>query len=255
MLFVGVEGHTHTLCVEEGEGEEFTPQDVLVFLAETAKCVACNEVFSTEAANVFSVYSGNRRFENNDTLPRNATLRVLPSMLGGKGGFGSLLRTLGSRKTDSETDNIEACRDLSGRRLRHTHNEQALREWMEKADEREAEKSAKRQAKLERAVATPKHTFDHHKLMLDLQDKSEEVSKTVSAALEKSKKKSNDEGEEAKKPSSSATEKLRQAVQQAKRGVKIEDDWSTTDTSADEDTAIPSTKKAKKANSKVKNKN
>ena len=38
-------------------------------------------------------------------------------------GFGSLLRAMGNKRSGEETDNIDACRDLSGRRLRHVEGE------------------------------------------------------------------------------------------------------------------------------------
>lgn len=43
------------------------------------------------------------------------------NLLGGKGGFGSLLRSMNPKKKG--TENFEACRDLSGRRLRNIYNE------------------------------------------------------------------------------------------------------------------------------------
>jgi hypothetical protein len=43
------------------------------------------------------------------------------SLKGGKGGFGSLLRRIKPKAKDDQ--NYEACRDLSGRRLRHVNNE------------------------------------------------------------------------------------------------------------------------------------
>lgn len=49
------------------------------------------------------------------------------SLKGGKGGFGSLLRRIKPKAKDDQ--NYEACRDLSGRRLRHVNNEQRLKEW------------------------------------------------------------------------------------------------------------------------------
>lgn len=58
---------------------------------------------------------------------------------GGKGGFGALLRGAGRQTL---TDNFDACRDLSGRRLRNTEAEQKLKEWAEQAKERELEKIA-----------------------------------------------------------------------------------------------------------------
>jgi hypothetical protein len=54
---------------------------------------------------------------------------------GAKGGFGSLLRSMNPKK--KPTDNFEACRDLSGRRLRVINNEQRLEEWKRKQEEEE----------------------------------------------------------------------------------------------------------------------
>ena len=43
-----------------------------------------------------------------------------------QGGFGSLLR---GSKGKGKTENTDACRDLSGRRLRHVNAEKKLKEW------------------------------------------------------------------------------------------------------------------------------
>lgn len=59
--------------------------------------------------------------EDHDVINSNlayATLRVF----GGKGGFGSMLRAIGAQI--EKTTNREACRDLSGRRLRDINEEQ-----------------------------------------------------------------------------------------------------------------------------------
>ena len=45
------------------------------------------------------------------------TLRIVPRLLGGKGGFGSQLRAAGGRMSSQKTSNNDSCRDLSGRRL------------------------------------------------------------------------------------------------------------------------------------------
>lgn len=45
------------------------------------------------------------------------TLRLTPSILGGKGGFGSQLRAAGGRMSSQKTSNNDSCRDLNGRRL------------------------------------------------------------------------------------------------------------------------------------------
>ena len=50
-----------------------------------------------------------------------STVHVVPKMVGGKGGFGSMLRAIGAQI--EKTTNREACRDLSGRRLRDINEE------------------------------------------------------------------------------------------------------------------------------------
>jgi len=55
---------------------------------------------------------------------------------GGKGGFGSLLR---SAKSVKKTTNYGSCRDLHGRRLRDVQNERRLSEWSEKEKEMKKE--------------------------------------------------------------------------------------------------------------------
>lgn len=47
-------------------------------------------------------------------------VQVCPTVLGGKGGFGSLLRAFGKQITMST--NKDACRDLTGRRIKQVVN-------------------------------------------------------------------------------------------------------------------------------------
>ena len=56
-------------------------------------------------------------------IGRDSTLHLVLRLLGGKGGFGALLRS-GAR--GSQTENFDACRDLSGRRLRHVNADKQL---------------------------------------------------------------------------------------------------------------------------------
>lgn len=56
-------------------------------------------------------------------IGRDSTLHLLLRLVGGKGGFGALLRS-GAR--GSKTENFDACRDLSGRRLRHVNADKQL---------------------------------------------------------------------------------------------------------------------------------
>ncbi|KZV26778.1 hypothetical protein F511_28695 [Dorcoceras hygrometricum] len=61
---------------------------------------------------------------------------------GGKGGFGSLLRGAATKAGQKKTNNFDACRDMSGRRLRHVNAEKKLEEWRNEAEERKLEKIA-----------------------------------------------------------------------------------------------------------------
>ncbi|KAF8064496.1 SDE2 [Scenedesmus sp. PABB004] len=66
-------------------------------------------------------------------------------LAGGKGGFGALLR--GQGRDGKATDNFDACRDLSGRRIRHVEAEKRLHAWQAEAKERELEKLAMKHMK------------------------------------------------------------------------------------------------------------
>lgn len=67
---------------------------------------------------------------------------LLARLRGGKGGFGSLLRGAATKAGQKKTSNFDACRDMSGRRLRHVNAEKKLKEWNAQAKERELEKAA-----------------------------------------------------------------------------------------------------------------
>jgi hypothetical protein len=85
-------------------------------------------------------------------LCQDSTVQVTARLLGGKGGFGALLR--GQGRDGKITTNFDACRDLSGRRIRYQTAEEKLQKWKEEEKERELEKVAmkhlKEQAKKEK---------------------------------------------------------------------------------------------------------
>ncbi|GMI75931.1 hypothetical protein like AT4G01000 [Hibiscus trionum] len=72
----------------------------------------------------------------------NATLNLSLRLLGGKGGFGSLLRGAATKAGQKKTSNFDACRDMSGRRLRHVNAEKRLEEWKAEEEQRRLEKIA-----------------------------------------------------------------------------------------------------------------
>ncbi|XAR53963.1 hypothetical protein NMG60_11028918 [Bertholletia excelsa] len=84
------------------------------------------------------------------------TIHLLLRLRGGKGGFGSLLRGAATKAGQKKTNNFDACRDMSGRRLRHVNAEKKLEEWRAEAEERRLEKIAEEFIKKKVKVAAKK---------------------------------------------------------------------------------------------------
>ncbi|CAG9837832.1 unnamed protein product [Diabrotica balteata] len=103
----------------------------------------------------------NGRIVQSDTIIQHASidsLRIIPRLFGGKGGFGSMLRAIGAQI--EKTTNREACRDLSGRRLRDINEEQRLKNWINQQAEREKEAKERKKKKLEKMCEQPKYEFN-----------------------------------------------------------------------------------------------
>ncbi|XP_008065303.1 protein SDE2 homolog [Carlito syrichta] len=105
----------------------------------------------------FFVKCNGSLINTSDTVQHGAVYSLEPRLCGGKGGFGSMLRALGAQI--EKTTNREACRDLSGRRLRDVNHEKAMADWVKQQAEREAEKEQRRLERLQRKLAEPKHCF------------------------------------------------------------------------------------------------
>lgn len=77
-------------------------------------------------SNAYLSYNNHVLYNTIDSLQYNhSTLHVQCRLFGGKGGFGSLLRSTG-RKNKSQKQDTGAMRDLSGRRLRTVQQEQLI---------------------------------------------------------------------------------------------------------------------------------
>jgi hypothetical protein len=72
-------------------------------------------------------------------------VHVTCGLRGGKGGFGTQLRASARRGT--QTTNFDACRDLSGRRLRAVNGEKKIAAWEAAKADREAEVKAEKYLK------------------------------------------------------------------------------------------------------------
>ncbi|XP_056424489.1 splicing regulator SDE2 [Hyla sarda] len=130
----------------------------------------------------FYVKCNGRRVGGEEPLQNGLVYSVEPRLCGGKGGFGSMLRALGAQI--EKTTNREACRDLSGRRLRDVNHEKAMAEWIKKQAEREAEKEQRRLERLKRKLAEPKHYFTDPEYHQQCSDMSERLEDSVIRGLQ-----------------------------------------------------------------------
>ncbi|XP_078138261.1 splicing regulator SDE2 isoform X2 [Centroberyx gerrardi] len=132
----------------------------------------------------FYVSSNGRRSDLQDPVQHGAVYHLEPRLCGGKGGFGSMLRALGAQI--EKTTNREACRDLSGRRLRDVNHEKEMAEWLKKQAEREAEKEQRRLERLQRKLAEPKHQFTDTDYQQQCHDLSERLEDSVLKGMQAS---------------------------------------------------------------------
>ncbi|WAR18738.1 SDE2-like protein [Mya arenaria] len=95
---------------------------------------------------------------DDDPVKENVVYHTYLRIPGGKGGFGSMLRAIGAQI--EKTTNREACRDLSGRRMRDVNNEKDLKEWLAKQSDREKERERRREERMARRRAMPNHKFE-----------------------------------------------------------------------------------------------
>lgn len=94
-----------------------------------------------------------------------------------------MLRAIGAQI--EKTTNREACRDLSGRRLRDINEEKRLKTWLDGQKDREAEAEEKKKKKIEKLQARPKHVFEDKEYEQSRQDLTQNVSESVEEGFRK----------------------------------------------------------------------
>lgn len=107
-------------------------------------------------------------------------------LLGGKGGFGSQLRAQGTRMSSKKrAGGYEACRDLSGRRLRSIKEAQLISEHLAKKPEQERKRQAEIRARMERLIemAERKPVFKDVAYVRQTQDLVDEAELAVHDAI------------------------------------------------------------------------
>lgn len=138
-----------------------------------------SQKYGVPTEDLFITINGKPVPANLDIKNTENVVRVHTKLVGGKGGFGSMLRAIGAQI--EKTTNREACRDLSGRRLRDINEEKRLRKWLEGQEEREREAVERKQKKLERLIAEPKIDVN---LNPSYEKERKELPERVSAAVD-----------------------------------------------------------------------
>jgi len=145
----------------------------------------------------------NGKLVHNESKVQDGYVHVVLKLGGGKGGFGSMLRAIGAQI--EKTTNREACRDLSGRRLRDINEEKRLKTWIAQQVEREKEASERKQKKLEKLCEMPRHEFRDLTYDKERSDLPEKVEDAVLQGLKAADTKQ--VGEKRKKPEATVVKK------------------------------------------------
>jgi len=193
----------------------------------------------------YYLVSNGKRLEGE--LPRGDVHCVL-RQVGGKGGFGSMLRAIGAQI--EKTTNREACRDLSGRRLRDINEEKRVRAWLDKQGEREREAEERKKRKIEKLLAVPKHDFKDDKyeearanLTEKVNDAFEEGLKQAEEIKEKQAQAKAQEASTSGTKRKSPAEDKTKAKKKKKGALWIGDDISGSDSDCDDSEEEPETQK------------
>ncbi|KAF2075028.1 hypothetical protein CYY_003680 [Polysphondylium violaceum] len=115
---------------------------------------------------------------------------LLLTVVGGKGGFGSLLRGNSKKVGQKKTTNFEACRDLSGRRLRHVNNERRIKDWQTDEEARKIAINALNKSNNKKDQDDADKEFDDSKYQAENEQVLNKVSQSIEKGLELLKNKS-----------------------------------------------------------------
>ncbi|KAH9902578.1 telomere stability and silencing-domain-containing protein [Cubamyces lactineus] len=162
-------------------------------------------VLSPTSGPIPEPYTPLTRYLNEDSQNDSLiSLRLVPRLRGGKGGFGSQLRAAGGRMSSQKTSNNDSCRDLSGRRLSTIKEAKKLAEYIESEPLRKKAQQEAQRAKLEalekklgiapgsssaEPIAGKKHRLEDTEYIEQSRDIVENVKSAVSVAMLKKKKK------------------------------------------------------------------
>lgn len=151
------------------------------YLTQNGKLIQCSS--NTSSGNGSTDDDDDDDTSHIDWECLNGTICVHQRVLGGKGGFGSMLRAIGAQI--EKTTNREACRDLSGRRLRDINEEKRLKEYLDKQKDRQDDEASKIRRKIERLRSKPKHEFSDTEYFETRSNLLDDVSDALEDGLKK----------------------------------------------------------------------
>lgn len=118
-----------------------------------------------------------------DDAPSGSILWIIPRVLGGKGGFGSKLKSQGRKKIQVSNS---SCRDLDGNRLSTLQKNQELAIYLKKEHELQREKEKEIDEKISkglRGFQPQKVHLDDTRLNNDMEESFEGVASAVQVAF------------------------------------------------------------------------
>src|SRR4051794_3629568 len=113
-VIVTLFGNKKTMCLNFPTDARITILDVKQVVCKRLLLEPKLQYIYTTSGKLLNDYTYILENSNEEFVNVNLKLRIL----GGKGGFGSMLRAQGGKMASQKTTNFEACRDLNGRRLR-----------------------------------------------------------------------------------------------------------------------------------------
>jgi len=124
--------------------------------------------------------SNSCRIHSSDHVQLRLALRIL----GGKGGFGALLRGAGAKAGSKKNTNFDDCRDLSGRRIKDVRAEKEVLEWY--AAQKEKRDTPETEEKIE--PKEPAFTFNSSGYINQLKETQDNISLSVEQGIKESMK-------------------------------------------------------------------
>jgi ElaB/YqjD/DUF883 family membrane-anchored ribosome-binding protein len=106
-------------------------------------------------------------------------------LLGGKGGFGANLRRQGGRMRVKKTTNFDACRDLSGRRIKTVKDIQRMTDHITSSDQRKSEEADQLRRKIIDGLQGPSKRVHHidANFVKELKDMVEATAESVEVGV------------------------------------------------------------------------